>query len=251
MKNIRITYGFVLIIILAFLIGLTKEILLIFSAFIIHEIGHLVFFKVYEFKVNKITIFPFGGVIDYDLKNDFLYKEILVTVAGVLFNYLFYLIFSLLRFNALAHYNYFLILINLLPIYPLDGGRVMIYLLSYLIPYRLAKKLGHIFSIFLSLLLLTLFVLEYSGFLLILICLIFIRNNITSLIILKREYERFILIKYLYPNSAFKEKMTKYWIDKPIHSLFYDRYMIFKYDEFLVKEEVVLNKYYKQKEESL
>ena len=146
MKKIKLGYAFVLMILLAFLIGLNKELFLLLQAFIIHEIGHLIFFKTYQFKINKITLFPFGGVIDYDSKNDFLSKEIMVTIAGVLFNYLFFLLFSIFNLKVFAIYNLVLIYVNIIPIYPLDGGRVFIYLISYFLPYRLSKKRYELFS---------------------------------------------------------------------------------------------------------
>lgn len=249
MKKIRIGYSFVIVVLLAFMIGLNKEILYLLQAFLIHELGHILFFKTYQYKINKITIFPFGGVIDYENKNDFLYKEILVTIAGIVFNYLFFLIFSIFNLTVFATYNLVIAYINILPIYPLDGGRVLLYLFSYLIPYRLSKFIIYFLSIFICLFFLVLFIIEYNGFLLILIPLLFIRINIISLFSLKRNYESFILKKYLYPNAYFKNKSTSFWVNFPINNLFYQRYMIFKYDDFLVEEETVLRKHYRKKEE--
>ena len=51
------------ILFLSFLLtGFIKNILLIFLIVIIHEIGHVFFLKYFHYKIEKVEIFPFGGL---------------------------------------------------------------------------------------------------------------------------------------------------------------------------------------------
>ena len=56
MKKFSIHYSFFLLILIGILIGLIKEILQMIIVILIHEIGHLVFIKLFKFKLEKINI---------------------------------------------------------------------------------------------------------------------------------------------------------------------------------------------------
>lgn len=102
---------------------------------IIHELGHLLVGLLLGMKPEKMEIMPYGISIsfpfmprDYNRKvkqgNQLEVKKIFVALAGPITNVIMILI--VLPMNVTALYaNWLLILFNLLPIYPLDGGRIM------------------------------------------------------------------------------------------------------------------------------
>lgn len=108
---------------------------------IIHELGHLLAGIVLGFSPNKIEINPFGVSIgfkmnlkDYNKKikkaNIIEEKKIFVAMAGPIVNLLVIFIVNNLNINIyektmVIYSNLLLILFNLLPIVPLDGGRIL------------------------------------------------------------------------------------------------------------------------------
>ena len=244
MKKFKIHYSFLLFVLLGILLGLLKEILIILLTLLIHEIGHLVFIKIFDYNFENIKLFPFGGVIKYKMKNDFLYKDFFITIGGVLFNLLFFLVLKPLNLPLLANLNLYFFLLNLIPLYPLDGGRILLLCLSMILPYRISKIITHIFSSFISLLVIIYLTLNFDGLYYLLFLAICIRINISSLIALNREYHMFLLLKHLNLNDKLKNKITKFWTREPILSLFYGKNTVFDFETFTVKEEVILNKYF-------
>lgn len=108
---------------------------------ILHELGHLVAGLLLGMRPEKLEIMPYGLSIafkitpkDYNRKikqgNRLELKKILVALAGPLTNILIMIIVLQMNLNIfqmlmILYSNLVLILFNFLPIYPLDGGRIL------------------------------------------------------------------------------------------------------------------------------
>ena len=110
-----------------------------------------------KLKVKEINIYMFGGVtiLNEDL-NLPIYKEVLFLVMGPLSQILFVLLIKFLyllgyvnalTFDKIIIINKFLLTFNLLPILPLDGGKLVNNVLDYFIPYKLSHKITIIISL--------------------------------------------------------------------------------------------------------
>ena len=118
---------------------------------LIHELSHLLCGVLLGFKANALRVMPFGFCIEFnsvieDYNNKILksnmtsLKKIIVAWAGPLFNLLIVVLGILCNMEMNIIYSNFLIFIfNLLPIYPLDGGRILKNLLKIFIGNRKAN----------------------------------------------------------------------------------------------------------------
>lgn len=109
---------------------------LMFVCVLLHELGHSVVAMRYKIPVNSITLFIFGGVAQIGAEPPSAIAEFWIALAGPATSLALAVVFGLLQplvrafapLLALAQYlayiNGALALFNLIPGFPLDGGRV-------------------------------------------------------------------------------------------------------------------------------
>ncbi|MCL7454852.1 MAG: site-2 protease family protein [Anaerolineae bacterium] len=112
--------------------------LLFFASVVIHELGHSVVAMAWGIPVKSITLFIFGGVANIGREPDRPLSEFLIAIAGPISSLFLALGFGLLwlvgefldvsQLSGLGFYlgtiNLWLALFNMIPGFPLDGGRV-------------------------------------------------------------------------------------------------------------------------------
>jgi len=112
-----------------------KQFIMLFFIVFIHELGHAVAALFFSWRIKRILLLPFGGVADTDeCGNRPLKEEIIVSLAGPIQHVWLVLVAFLLTklgvmneglFKMFFEYNAAIFLINLLPIWPLDGGKLL------------------------------------------------------------------------------------------------------------------------------
>ena len=102
----------------------------------LHEFGHVYVAQKLNIKTGDIVIFPFGGVAALDLssfRNAYSsFTEFAITIAGPMVNAvlaLFFLPLAAITENkillTIASVNVALFVFNFLPLFPMDGGRML------------------------------------------------------------------------------------------------------------------------------
>ncbi len=170
--NIHITFLFLLLLVLPGGIRWVFVISSIFFFVTIHELCHSVVAKYFGIKVREITLLPIGGVSSMTKMPEKPSQELLISLAGPLSNIIIILVFFfplkyLLGPSVLFHplstlswplafaYIYWINLMlagfNLLPAFPMDGGRVLRALLATRLGYQKATKIavnfGQVFAL--------------------------------------------------------------------------------------------------------
>lgn len=123
---------FLLLLVFLSFTNVLPQALIMFAVVLIHEMSHILKARSYQVNISEVVLFPFGGVAKLDFLDVDSSQEIGIALAGPLCN------FFMVGIALIAYYHYpagywlsFFIrlnlvmgLFNLLPILPLDGGRI-------------------------------------------------------------------------------------------------------------------------------
>ncbi|MEE8134987.1 MAG: site-2 protease family protein [Gemmatimonadales bacterium] len=156
------------------LAGVAKGVALLLAMFgcvVLHELGHALTAQRFDIHTKDITLLPIGGIARLERAPDEPVEEFFIAVAGPAVNVLIAGVLwailvatdslqpirSLLDlggpfFVQLMWINVVLVLFNLLPAFPMDGGRILRSLLALRLDYRratnIAAMMGQAMAIF-------------------------------------------------------------------------------------------------------
>lgn len=155
------------------ILGRIGLVLIVFVCVVMHEFGHAITAQHYGVRTRDITLLPIGGVANLERMPEEPKQEFWITVAGPLVN----LAIAAVAFVAIAiagitvifsdvmlgattvtnvlmfvfSANLVLFLFNLVPAFPMDGGRILRSLLSMRMPRekatRIAASIGRFFAV--------------------------------------------------------------------------------------------------------
>jgi Zn-dependent protease len=147
-------------------------ILAVFGCVLLHELGHALMARRFGIDTRDITLYPIGGVARLERMSDSPGEELAIAVAGPAVNvviaaglYAGMALAGIAPSLALMQYGSFgdlflinlfaaniaLVVFNMIPAFPMDGGRVLRSLLALGMPRlratELAVKVGMVFSV--------------------------------------------------------------------------------------------------------
>ncbi len=121
--------------------GFLYELTLIFIVLFIHETGHILIAKKYGLKVISLKIYPFGMILSLDgVESLSKIKTITLYLGGILFQIICILVLFGLNFQVPQLFliiNIVVIILNLLPIAPLDGYNILFQTLHFFFNYNI------------------------------------------------------------------------------------------------------------------
>ena len=104
MKNIltkvEFHYSFLIMALGLVLTGHFVNLLIFTSLILIHELGHVITSIIFNYKVDKIIIYPYGGLTKINtLVNTSIKKDLAVALSGILMQSIYFLIIYILYRN--------------------------------------------------------------------------------------------------------------------------------------------------------
>lgn len=121
----------------------------IFSIIIIvHELGHILPAIYYKWNIEKVILLPFGALTLFKEKiNKPLKEEFIILISGPLIQILFtYILLKINNNPEILNYSKIILFFNLLPIYPLDGSKLLNIILNKITNF----KKSHLLTIYIS-----------------------------------------------------------------------------------------------------
>ena len=160
--KIRIDLKIIIFLILFYLTNQIEIYLTILFFCIIHELGHLFTGLALKLKPENIEIMPYGLSVklktnpkDVNKKigkgNILEVKKIIIALAGPIVSFILSIIFFnidpiLITKQDAVYSNILILLFNLIPLYPLDGGRIIKGILHIKYGNKFSKKFVYIMS---------------------------------------------------------------------------------------------------------
>ena len=131
-------------------------ILLVFGCVLLHELGHALAARRYGITTRDIVLLPIGGIARLTRMPDKPSEELVVALAGPAVNVVIAAGLWLLGarvqnvgalrdvtlVDLLLSVNVMMVLFNMIPAFPMDGGRVLRALLAFRMPYRRATQIA-------------------------------------------------------------------------------------------------------------
>ena len=150
--SIKINLNVFLFVLLFILTNQIELYALVMLFALIHELGHLLCGVILDFEVENFEIMPLGfsvefkpNVKDYNKKimksNILTVKKLCINLAGPMANFIIIIVSYLFKLQDIIIFsNLIILIINMIPIYPLDGGRVLKNVLKLLFGNQKALK---------------------------------------------------------------------------------------------------------------
>ncbi|MBQ8192931.1 MAG: hypothetical protein IJZ46_02540 [Bacilli bacterium] len=220
MKNIlakiEFHYTFLIMAIGLVLTGHFANLLVFTSLILIHETGHFLTSIIFKYKVDKIIIYPYGGITKLNtMINTNIGKDLLIAISGTIVQSIYFIIIIILFNSGIIReyiYNLFLLyhnsmlLFNLLPVLPLDGSKIISLILAKFLNFNLANNLTVFISLITIIILLISKVYE-NNYSLLLSLGILMQNIYKFYKEISYIYNRFLLERYLYNFNYKKNKV--------------------------------------------
>ncbi|MEZ4238241.1 MAG: site-2 protease family protein [Myxococcota bacterium] len=128
-----------------------------FASVVLHELGHALAARRYGIGTNHITLYPWGGVAAIEGMPEDPDQEIVIALAGPAVNFALagiggwaWLLFGQQVLMAFVGANLVMGVFNLIPAFPMDGGRVLRSVLAKWMGWdeasRVSLKIGRVFA---------------------------------------------------------------------------------------------------------
>lgn len=245
--------------------GLFKEIIMVLMIVFIHELGHSLVALRFGWRIRRITLLPFGGMAEMDEHgNRPVKEEILVILAGPL-QHLWLIGGSYLLVNTsiwsegdhrmFLFHNLTILLFNLLPVLPLDGGKLIFSIQSIFLPFQKSYDRSVVISVLLlsSITVAALTMIPFHLNLIVTIGFIWVQHY------LEWKQRHYLFLRFLLERKRSKKRRTNHILQVPatitvaeaIRKVYRERELLLFFkngtEVFQIDERTLLEAYFERK----
>lgn len=204
----------------------------------LHETAHIIVAQCFHYPIRKVILYPFGlcAVIDtIGYRNGL--QDFLILIAGPathLIQPCFLMVLhqvgliSQIYMEYLMMMNASILLFNILPIYPLDGGRLLEIFLQLFFPFTFAKRISYATSI--ALIISVSYFHIFRGVSGIAVCLLLLLENIMAFTSLTYKKIQFYQYRLAHPTT-YRIRMNTH------HDLYRFSYNVMKHHDHWINED--------------
>lgn len=251
LNKIEFHYTFLIMALSLVITGHFANLIVFTSLIIIHEIGHILASLIFKYKIDKVIIYPYGGLTKINkLINTKISNDLVIAISGIIMQSIYYyIVFFLYKnniireyiFNLFRMYHHSMLIFNVLPIIPLDGSKIINLILSKYINFNLSNKLTIIISFLTIIIIFKLKIFENNYSFIMIIGVLF--SNIYKFYKeLDIIYNKFLVERYLYDIYFKKIKIIK---DK--RKMYKNKSHYFNVKNKLIKEKEYLTIFFTKK----
>ncbi len=155
LSKLTISLPFCILISVMYLLDFGKVFVPVLLAVLLHESAHILVIRLMGYEIEKVDVRAFGISVKVEGIEYIPYtKEIIIAAAGPLAGIVTACVFlvaaksfGIYSLGYFAGVNIVITAINLLPVYPLDGGRIVLCTLAKFMAHRVAYTIAYILSI--------------------------------------------------------------------------------------------------------
>lgn len=224
---------------LAIITGLFREFIIFMMIIFIHEIGHIFAGFICNVKLQKVIFMPFGGLTIFSMPlNIEVYKELFIATMGPVFQIISFLILiNYLNSLSFYYYNIFILIFNLLPIYPLDGSKILNCFLCYILNYRNSFNITFYTSFLFIMLIIILTIINKINFGFLIIIIFIGYKSLKEYLNFPSIYNKFLFERYI---NKYNFKKVKYVSN--IYFFYKGKRHIIRNGKNLITEKEILRK---------
>lgn len=173
---------------------------------LVHELGHIGTALYYKWNIEKVILLPFGALTVFHEKiNRPLKEEFMILIMGPLIQIVFTIIILLFTHNQdFQTYSNLILFFNLLPIYPLDGSKLLNIILNKITSF----KKSHLLTIYISFLTILFLCIKSNLNLILLLILAFVLVKLIDEIKNHHNLFNLFLLERLNNDFDFKKRKT-------------------------------------------
>lgn len=144
MKKFKIDFSFILFLLVIFFSPKQYLILQLLICLVLHELGHLLMLLVVRYPIEQLKLSVFGFSLTLKHSKVSFLKDLAVYSGGILVNLICYII---IPNEEIRQIHLALLILNSIPVYPLDGFNILKTILFYFVPHFHSLWIGGILGV--------------------------------------------------------------------------------------------------------